>query len=348
MKKKISPQLWWYFVSGVFIILVSTALFMAFLALMLFHFGWLTKHDRGPLLPMFFLLSISVIMGTFISFLVARKILKPVTKFSEASNEIARGNFDIRMVEFGRIPELNDLASNFNIMAAELSSIETLRNDFVTNVSHEFKTPIAAIEGYSTLLQDTSLSEAERLDYTQTIIESVRQLAALSGNILSLSKLETADAALAKNRFRLDEQIRQVILLLENEWNTKKQQIQPDLAALTYLGDENLLMLVWKNLIENAVKFTPPGGLITIRMQASADAVSIAVIDEGCGMDETTVRHAFDKFYQGDTARKTSGNGLGLALTKRIVDLHHGSINVASEINKGTSFTVRLPLSDSL
>jgi len=343
MKKKTTSQLWLYFASVVFITMLATAFIIAFLAFILFYFGLLNAPGRNPLIPIIVLLFFSVIIGTFISVFVGKKILKPITKISEASNEIAKGTFNIRLKETSRITEIRDLTHNFNIMVQELSSIETLQNDFVSNVSHEFKTPIAAIEGYSTLLQDTGLSDAERNDYTQAIIESVRQLATLSGNILSLSKLENQDVVLEKNSFRLDEQIRQAILILESEWNAKELTIQPDLAKMTYTGVENLLILVWKNLIDNAIKFTPHGGKITIQLFSDASDILIKVTDTGCGMNPAALRHAFDKFYQGDTARKTNGNGLGLALVKRIVDLHKGSITVESEENKGTSFTVRLP-----
>jgi len=283
-----------------------------------------------------------VIIGTAISFFVAGKILKPVTRFSEAANKVAKGDFSIRVKNSGSIQEIKDFEHNFNLMIQELGSIETLRNDFVSNISHEFKTPIAAIEGYTTLLQDDTLSDRERDEYTRMVIESARQLSTLSGNILSLSKLENQEVLLETNQFRLDEQIREAILLLENEWMNQNLELQLDLAKVTFVGDENLLIHVWKNLIDNAIKFSPPVGKIAIELYSAGDDIVAKFIDNGCGMPIDVQNHVFDKFYQGDTARKASGNGLGLPLAKRIIELHKGTIQLESKENKGTVFIVKL------
>ena len=305
--------------------------------------GLLNQHNRNPLAPIVFLLFISVVIGTGISFFVAKKILKPITSFSNATDEVAKGNFNIEINEKNPIKEIQDLAKNFNIMVQELSSIETLRNDFIINVSHEFKTPIATIEGYATLLQENNLSDIEYKEYTQMIIHSARQLNTLSSNILSLSRLENQEIVLEKTFYRLDEQIRHAVLMLEPEWSLKNLDFQLDLIKKEYYGNEGLLMQIWINLIENAIKFTPQAGKIHISLSEKFPHLIFKITDTGLGIHVSNINRIFDKFYQGDTTRKTEGNGLGLALVKRIVDLSKGEIMVESAINKGTTFTIIFP-----
>lgn len=343
MKKK-NSRLWIYFALIIFSIMLVTALIMLFLAYLLFHMGHLSQPNGNPLAPIIILLFLSVMIGTGISLFVAKKILQPITRFSKASDEVAKGNFNIRLDEVSHVEEIRDLTRKFNMMVQELSSIETLQNDFVVNVSHEFKTPIAAIEGYATLLQDGSLSEAERNEYAQMIIDSSRQLATLSHNILSLSKLENQEIILEKRLYRLDEQLRQAVLLLEPKWNIKELDLRIDLTKIDYYGNEKLLMQVWLNMIENAIKFTPHGGKIGIRLFKKEMFLGVEISDTGSGMDDAIIKYIFDKFYQGDAARSTDGNGLGLALAKRIIDLCNGSITVKSQVDEGTVFTVELPL----
>ena len=335
-------RLWTYFVMIVFGIMFSTSIIIAFLAVTLYRMGRLSPEGGNFLTIIFFFLTISVFVGTAISIFVARRILKPIAKFSRAAAEVAKGNFDIRLDETESIEEIQELSRNFNLMTRELSSIETLRNDFVVNVSHEFKTPIAAIEGYATLLQDESLPQTDRRDYIRMIVDSARQLANLSENILRLSKLENQEVLVEKNEFRLDEQIRQAVLLLEPEWSRKNLNLQIDLQKSLYVGDEHLLWQIWINLLGNAVKFTPEGCDIAVKLYRNPTAVVVRIHDTGCGMTDEVRRHIFDKFYQGDTARKADGNGLGLALVKRIVELCDGSVEVQSKPGEGSIFTVSL------
>ena len=343
MKNRYNSTLWIYFAFIVFGIMLATAFIMTFLVYLLFQMGLLNQHNRNPLAPIVFLLFISVIIGTSISLFVAKKILKPITNFSNATDEVAKGNFDIEINESSPIKEIRDLSKNFNIMVHELSSIETLRNDFIVNVSHEFKTPIATIEGYATLLQGNSLSDDEYKEYTQMIIHSARQLNTLSGNILSLSKLENQELIMEKDLYRLDEQIRHAVLMLESEWSLKDIDFQIDLVKTEFCGNEGLLLQVWLNLIGNAIKFTANGGTIYISLSKENSSIVFTIADTGIGIDNEIINHIFDKFYQGDTTRKTEGNGLGLALVKRIIDLSKGSITVNSCLDKGTTFCVNLP-----
>lgn len=346
MKIKRHFKLWLYFASIIFFILLVTAITVSSIAYVLLYFDLIQIEDKSSWVhgPLILLILISIVVSTFISFYLAVKILNPVTKFSEVSHQVAKGNFDIQLEEISSIDEIRDLVNNFNFMIKELSSIETLRNDFVASVSHEFKTPIAAIEGYATLIQDKTLSAAEHDDYTQMIIESSHQLSTLCGNILTLTKLENQEVQLTQTSFRLDELIRQSILLLENEWGPKEIEFHLELPPVTFTGNDKFLFLVWKNIIENAIKFTSFGGNITIQLLPAPSDVTVTISDDGCGMSPAVLKHAFDKFYQGDSTHKSTGNGLGLSLTKKIIDLCGGEISVSSTENVGTTFSVSLPV----
>ncbi len=281
---------------------------------------------------------------TLIITCLAHKLLNPIRKLIEATDEVSKGNFSIRLNEDNVKHEIRNMNVSFNKMVKELNSIETLRNDFIINVSHEFKTPLAAIEGYATLLQDESLSEDEKNEYTKIILESAKQLSSLSGNILKLSKLETQEIVPEKKYFYLDEQLRQALILLENQWSKKDIDIDMDLRTTYYYGCEDLLMQVWINLFSNAIKFTPKGGLIATRLKNTDNGIYISISDTGVGMSKEVQSRVFEKFYQGDKSRNFEGNGLGLTLVKKILDLCKCNIDVSSEINKGTTFTIFLPI----
>lgn len=348
MSKKYHSKLWVYFALIVFGVMIASTFAMTTLAYILYQTGLLDQHARNPFIPTIILIFMSVIIGTSISLFVAKKILNPITHFTNATNEVAKGNFDLKIDERSPIGEIQDLTKNFNLMVRELSSIETLRNDFIVNVSHEFKTPIATIEGYATLLQANNLSDTEHQEYIELIIYSTRQLNTLTSNILSLSKLENQEIILQKELFRLDEQIRQAIMVLEPDWGSKNLSFDINLTKVDYFGSESLLMQVWINLIGNAIKFSSDGGLIQINLFAKNASLIIEITDTGIGIEPSIMKHIFDKFYQGDTTRKTDGNGLGLSLVKRIIDLSGGSITVDSRIDEGSTFTVTLPADSKL
>ncbi|MDR1183877.1 MAG: HAMP domain-containing histidine kinase, partial [Coriobacteriales bacterium] len=323
----------------------SSATAMALVGWTLLRLGILSLDMRAPapLFPLLMLLFMSGLIGSVISLIVARRILKPLKNLSDASQAVARGDFSIRLDEDSHAAELRELTHNFNTMTAELASVETLRSDFVTNVSHEFKTPLAAIEGYAALLQDSALTNSEREEYTRTIIESTHQLSLLTGNILQLSKLESSGAALETRVFRLDEQIRRAILALEGRWTQKGIEMEVDLPIVNHAGSQELLMRVWVNILDNAVKYSAEGGRIEVGLTEPGPVVVVTIRDYGKGMDAQEQRHIFDKFYRGESSRKGDGNGLGLSLVKRIVDLSEGSIEVASALGAGSTFTVTLP-----
>ena len=342
-KKNKRPFLWLHYTIITFILLIFTALIVSGIALFLYQQKILNPSKQHPYIPVLIVLGSSVLIGTILSAGSANKVLKPLSDFNHALDKVSKGDFSIELAEQGHTQELRELYKNFNKMAKELNSIETLRDDFIVNVSHEFKTPLTTIEGYATLLQDDNLEDYEIKDYTQMIIQSVHQLSTLTGNILQLSKIENNTMPMEKEAFRLDEQLREAIVFLEPEWSAKQIDLQLDLAKVTFCGNRVLLMQVWSNLINNAIKFSEEGDSIFIDLIPQPESVTIIIKDTGIGMDEIVLQKAFEKFYQGDSTRHTFGNGLGLSLVKRIIDMSEGTIDLSSQLNEGTTFTITLP-----
>lgn len=287
---------------------------------------------------------ISIIVGTILSHTVGKRPLNVIREIDDATKEVVKGNFTVRLNEDIVAEELHSMAHNFNTMVRELSNTEILRKDFIENVSHEFQTPLSAIEGYAALLQNRSLTTQKRQEYAARILVNARRLSDLSGNILLLSRLEHQELEIQKETYALDEQIREAILLFETKWTQKELCLEVDLSAIRYKGNKELLMQVWQNLIGNAVKFVSQKGEIRITLRIEKNDVIVTVADNGIGMSEAVQKRIYEKFYQADTSRTGIGNGLGLALAKRIVDLHDGTLTVASAEGKGTMFTVTLPL----
>ena len=283
-----------------------------------------------------------IVIGTIITSFVGKTILKPLHEISRATSEVARGNFKVRV----RVPddiEYGMLANNFNKMAVQLSEIETLRGDFISSVSHEFKTPLASIQGFAKLLQDETISEDDRREYTQVIIDETSRLTKLSTNILKLTKLENQKTIGKKSKFLLDEQIRKIIVMLEPEWSKKNIDLDIDLEEITYIGNEELMAQIWQNIINNAIKFTGENGNIGVKLYRSEQCIVVKISDDGpCIPDEKRTK-IFEKFYQGDHSRSTDGNGLGLALVQRVVELCNGSVWVENTQPTGVCFTVQLP-----
>lgn len=344
MFRKSNINLWLTFVLTVFFIMLFSTILIGIIAILMIHLGYLAPTDKSPITPMFLLLLLSTCVGTIFSMLSGNVILKPIRKFSKAINLVAKGDFTIQLEENQKIHEINEMAKNFNKMVAELSSIETLRNDFITNVSHEFKTPLSTIDGYVTLLQSEDLTTEQKQSYINIIMGSTRQLSNLTSNILKISKLENQDRILIKKLFSLDEQIRQSLLLLENKWNEKNINLELELSPIIFYGNEELMMQVFINLIDNAIKFTPKNGEIKINAYKTDYAVSISISDNGIGISPEMQRHIFEKFYQSDKSRLSEGNGLGLTLVKHIVDLSGGKIKVYSKLTIGTTFTITFPI----
>jgi signal transduction histidine kinase len=343
MMKRTHSKLWLRFTLGVIAITFITFFLLSIIAFVSVYLGYFPQH-RNPIFPIIMFVFFCMVISTFFTLIIGHRVLRPIETLIDATKKVAKGDFSIRLDENFHEDEIRDMNIHFNKMVDELNGIETLRNDFIVNVSHEFKTPIASIEGYATLLQDRQLTEEERNEYAQMILDSARQLSSLSGNILKLSEYESQKIIPEKSCFSLDEQIRQALLFLESKWSKKNLEIDLELHSITYLGNEEFLMHVWLNIFGNAIKFTPNYGIISTSMKKSDTGIYISISDTGIGMDEEVQKHIYEKFYQGDRARNSEGNGLGLALVKRIIDLMEGTIEVQSEVGKGTTFIVCLPI----
>ena len=284
----------------------------------------------------------TTVIGVGIAAYTSTKMLSPILKINDAARKVSRGDFSVRLEEKSIAKEIEEIAKSFNIMVKELSNTETLRNDFISNVSHEFKTPLSAIEGYATLLQDERLSKEEQATYISRILENTSRLSKLTQSILSLSKLENQEIVLQQESFMLDEQIRRVLLSYEPLWEEKELNIDLALEATQIYGSKSLLAQVWSNLIDNAIKFSRPGGTLFISCGVFDGKIVVRIRDTGVGMSEEVRKHAFDKFYQGERSHSGLGSGLGLALVQRIVSLSGGSVDLQSREGKGTEITVSL------
>ena len=288
------------------------------------------------------LVASSAVAG-IIALLLNHRILRPIRNLGSAMNRVAGGDFKLRIDSTSRSGDIQQLYKDFNVMVSELEKTEVLQSDFVSNVSHEFKTPINAIEGYTMLLQGTGEGTPEQREYVEKILHNTRRLSSLIGDILLLSKVENQTIAREETEFRLDEQVRQSILSLEPQWSEKETDFDVELEEIGYRGDERLLMHVWNNLIGNAVKFNPPNATVRLRLSRSDGGVIFTVEDEGPGIPPEAQKHIFDKFYQGDSSHREEGNGLGLALVKRILNVCGGEIAQENLPGRGCRFTVRLP-----
>ena len=286
----------------------------------------------------------SIFIGTTFAHFIGKKSIRFFASISEASKKVAKGDFNVQIDENMKVKELREMSHNFNLMIRELAGMEMFRNDFISNVSHEFKTPLSAIEGYTTLLQTPNLPEDKKQFYISKILYNTNRLSELTGHILLLSRLENQNISIPKSTFSLDEQIRQIILLFERDWTEKNIDLNINLEEINYLGNEELLAQVWQNIIGNALKFTNPNGKIKVFMESNDKYIVIDIIDNGIGIDEATQARIFEKFYQGDKSHTIKGNGLGLALSKQIIELHNGFISVSSQKDKGSKFTISLPV----
>jgi signal transduction histidine kinase len=322
--------------------LLSTALAMFIV--------WLLNRRFGVWLGMPYtirVLLISILSGAAIAVGLSKIFVSPMMKLGDAMRKVAGGDFSVRLDFTSKIRDVREVYGSFNTMVKELGNTETLQTDFVSNVSHEFKTPINAIEGYASLLQDSQLTDEQKNAYIDKIIFNTRRLSDLVGNILLLSKVNNQTISLKASTFRLDEQVRQSILALESKWEKKEIEFDIDLDEIEYTGYENLLSHVWLNLIDNAVKFSPQNGQIRIRLKQLAGSVTFSIWDNGLPIPEADIDRIFNKFYQGDNSHASEGNGLGLALVRKIVAAAHGTINVTSSEDAGTEFVVALPNSSS-
>lgn len=271
---------------------------------------------------------------------------RPVRMITEATSRMIEGDFSVRIKPTSKLlsdDTFNEVIDSINRVAEELSGVETLRTDFVANVSHEMKTPLASIQNYGRLLQSPGLSEERRLEYAQAVVDASRRLVEMMSNVLKLSRLENQQIYPNPTVYDLGEQLYECILQYEGVWESRGIDIETEVdEGINICADRELLSLVWNNLLSNAFKFTEQGGFVRLTLHCDGEYANVTVSDTGCGIESDVGAHIFEKFYQGDTSHATEGNGLGLALVKRVIDITEGEISVESTLGVGTVFTVRI------
>lgn len=342
LKDKINLTL--SFSISIFIINLVTIVIVTILIYCLFRIGILNEKNiqNKMILPITTLVA-CIIIGSIVSSISSRFVLKNVRKFIEATDKLSRGDFSTRL-NMKKPPEFKFLSENFNLMAEELGGIEVLRTDFINNFSHEFKTPIISIKGFAEILKCDDLSVEERNEYLDIIIAEAKRLTSLSTNVLNLSKIETQAILKDKQRVNIGEQIRQCILLLEHKFEGKNILLDINIEDYYLIGSEEMLNQVWINLLDNSIKFIKEKGVVSINMRNTEQSILITFSDNGIGISKDAIPKIFDKFYQEDTSHATRGNGLGLSIVKRIIELHGGTIKCESIVSKGTKFTIILPM----
>lgn len=339
-KRRYSLTISLYFTFLMMAVIAAVSVVSWVIAFLIEHFGGHSPViSEGTWLMIF-----SIVLGSAASIFTSRKFIAPITRLGRAMKKVSGRDFSVRLTTSTHIREIREIYENFNLMTTELGTAEILQTDFISGVSHEFKTPINAIEGYATLLQEENLSKQETGEYIDKILLNTSRLSELVGNILLLSKLENQAIQTVKTEYRADEQIRTAVLLLERKWTEKNIDLDIALDEISCTGQENLSMHIWVNLIDNAVKFAPAQGIVRLRLTRSEDNMIFTVEDNGCGIPAADREHIFDKFFQCETSRKGEGSGLGLSLVRRITDICGGRVTVESEEGIGTKFTVTLPV----
>ena len=328
----------------IFILMLLTSVFtIALYALLLLLFPVL--KDFNSMVTLISSLLACTMIGTAVAAFFTKWVLLPLNEMIHATKRISKGDFKVHIQEtFHERSDFGILQRSFNHMASDLDGIEMFRNDFINNFSHEFKTPIVSIQGFAHQIKAGGLTPEEEQEYIRIIADESDRLAKMATNILLLSKLENQAIVTDKTEFWLDEQLRTCLVLLEKQWGAKDIELNLELDDVKYYFNENMLAQVWLNLFGNAIKFTPKGGIIFCSLSSDGKTVTVTIRDTGIGMSQETIRHIFDKFYQGDTSHTGDGNGIGLNIVNRILFLCGGRITVDSEVGKGSTFTVTLPL----
>lgn len=328
----------------VFIIMLLAAVLAGVMIAILVGFDLLPEVPYPALVWSIAALIVCTAIGTGLSALLGRWFLRPVNQLIKATRSVGKGDFSVRVDENGVKSELADLMKSFNKMAEELGSLELFRRDFINTFSHEFKTPIVSIRGFARQLRHADLTDEQRREYTDIIISEADRLTNMSSNILTLTRFENQQIVTDTEDIQLDEQLRSCILLLEKDWMKKNISFDLELDSVHFHSNQEMLSQIWLNLIGNAIKFSHEGGEVRVSCKkVGGRGVRVTVADDGIGMDEETQRHVFEQFYQGASSRSTAGNGLGLTITKRIVELMHGDISLKSEKDRGSVFSVFLP-----
>lgn len=331
---------------GVIVFFVTIAIIIQ-IAVLIYDYIIQRTMDKGLIaVLMLGVIAILAVICTVID-VVRRKITidMPVKKILKATEQIAKGDFSVRLdvqSPYGRYSRYDVIMENLNVLAAELGKSEVLKTDFIANVSHELKTPLAILQNYATLLQDESLDLETRRKYAKTLSQAAKRLSDLITNILKLNKLENQEIKPEFEKINLTEMLAQAVLSFEDLIEHKRLEIECDLDDVQIVSAPSLLEIVWNNLLSNAIKFTEAGGKIGVSLKMKSEKAIVSVFDTGCGISRETGAHIFEKFYQGDTSHSGEGNGLGLPLVKKVIDVLGGEISVSSEIGKGSTFTIVL------
>lgn len=343
-----------------FVLYFAISGFAVTVSFLLFFSGSLFNTTRNPVIipegtveeralrTLFNIMFICLFLSIFDGIRKRIYTYRPVMRISEALRKITSGDFSVRIKPIHKRRAFNEydiIIEDINTMAKELSSIETLKTDFISSASHEIKTPLAIIQSYAEILQSDELTREEINEYAKNLKNASQRLNGLITSILKLNKLENQQIFPETKKYDLGEQLVQSILLYENKLEEKKLKIATDIEENVYIeADEELLLIVWSNLISNAVKFSSEKGRISVSLKKTGNFAKVCISDTGCGMTKETGMRIFEKFYQGDSSHTTEGNGLGLALVKRVIDITKSEITVESELDKGSSFTVKIPL----
>ena len=329
-------------------VIIFVAIALTALGLWILTVAGVTVDMYGELqlgLVILFMTIISLVIGFLIAFSSSHLPLKPVNELINKMNRLAAGDFKTRL-KFGNVisshPAAKELTESFNTMATELENTEMLRNDFINSFSHEFKTPIVSITGLANLIECGNLSDEQRVKYARAIREESMRLSSMASNVLCLTKVENQTILTDVSRFNVSEQVRSAVLLLEEKWAKKNVDLQLDFDEYFIEANEELLKQIWINLIDNAVKFVLPSGTVAIEILENDDNICVKISNTGSEIPKDKLEKIFNKFYQADESHATQGNGIGLAIVKRVVDLHGGKITVESE-NQVTAFKVTLP-----
>lgn len=343
---KVNLSLSVLFTVVVLLVFILTAFLSSLIGYILYQIGAVDiLSKRNPFWLLVILTVVSLAVSIIISFLASRFTLKPVQRIINGINQLALGNFTVRLEEHYHTPQLTEMINSFNVLATELSHTELLRNDFINNFSHEFKTPIVSIRGFAEMMHDADLPKSKQDEYLVIIIDETIRLSHLATSVLNLSKVETQTIVQNQTPVNIGEQVRKNIILLQLDWENKGLTPSLSLEDITLSANAELLNQVWFNLIENAIKFSPAAGDFIIHLEVEEKEAVFTIVNGGEVIPAEQLPYIFNKFYQGDTSHQAAGNGIGLAMVKRIVELHHGSVYCQSSTERGNEFKVRLPLS---
>ena len=333
----------WGFTLCVFVILLVTILVFSGIEILLERTR-IVEITYGRLVIVLICAAASITLGSFITAVSIQLPMLPVKKLIRGMTQLANGHYEERM-QFREVSAMKEVGNAFNALASELQNTEMLRSDFVNNFSHEFKTPIVSIRGFARILQRLDLTEEQRQEYVGIIVDESTRLANMATNVLNLTKIEKQTILTGKQTFNLSEQLRRCILLLEKKWESKRLEVKAEFAEHLIAGDGELLKEVWVNLLDNAIKFSPEGAELEVRMQRQGPWLEVDVCNHGPQIPPEQLKRLYDKFWQGDPSRASEGTGIGLSIVKKVVDLHGGQISVQSTPEK-TTFTVHLPVGE--